>query len=146
MKSIMIGRRSRAAIAAGLLAVGGLSVAVASSAAALTTANLKVASLNDHAGDCVNGATSGLIVLNQISAADAPATITVTFSDGSSAVVPLSGVNGGAAKYNVAVPSGALITGATADVPDSWSGQFVLSHYTCATTPPPSSSPPPPTS
>lgn len=73
-------------------------------------------------------------VINQVdSPADAPTSITVKFSDGSSTTYPLLVVNGKAAKYQGPVPAGAYVTSASAVIYEAWSGEFVLSHYLCGT-------------
>jgi len=86
--------------------------------------------------DCpgVNGA-GAYFVINQLDgAADAPSSITVKFTDGSTAVYPLLTVegNGHTAKYDGPAPS--HVASATVTIYAGWGGEFVLSHY-CGSVP-----------
>jgi hypothetical protein len=76
----------------------------------------------------------------------------VFFSNGGSAVFPLTQLQNQNAHYQGDVPAGAEVIGAQAVIYAGWSGSFVLSHYLCGTTPPTTSPPttappttPPPT-
>jgi hypothetical protein len=132
------------AVAAGavitVIALAGPSVAAGpaldgAQAAASIPVSIKQASLSDHAGDCPGGATGAHIILNQISPESAaPATITVTVTGGGTVSVPLAKYTGSTAHYNVPLTPGHLVTNATASVPSTWTGQFVLSHYMCGPT------------
>ncbi|HEX5370527.1 MAG TPA: hypothetical protein VFY10_14025 [Dehalococcoidia bacterium] len=72
-------------------------------------------------------------MINQIdSEADAPATITVHWSNGETEQVDLTKFTGKVAHYDVSGTSThTLITSATADIYDGWPGQFNLSDVTC---------------
>jgi hypothetical protein len=97
---------------------------------------VKTASLTDH--DCDD--SEWHFIINQIDkAADAPASITVTWANGDVEVVPLDKFTGGAAHYTTTLNLDSTVVTATADIYEGWSGQFVLSHGPCGTT---SSSPP----
>ncbi len=67
----------------------------------------------------------------KINEADAPASIHVTWASLDSADVPLDGVNGHEASYTTTANLDSTVTGATAIIDSSWSGQFVLSHGPC---------------
>jgi len=70
-------------------------------------------------------------VINQIDkASNAPASINVTWSDGTSTVVPLQKFTGGVAHYS-APAIGPSPTNATTTIYDGWKGQFNLSHGPC---------------
>jgi hypothetical protein len=90
---------------------------------------------NNPPPSCDGGQLQALFIINQISdaAANAPASITAFFSNGSSGVYPLFQVEKSNAHYLGDVPAGAEVVGAQALIYDSWSGSFVLSHYTCGT-------------
>ena len=89
--------------------------------------------------NCGDGFVTGAyFVINQINLPGvAPVSITVSFSNGSTLDYPFMATPSiHAAKYEGAIPAGAEITGATASIYSGWSGQFVLSHYTCVPAPP----------
>jgi hypothetical protein len=90
---------------------------------------------NNPPPTCSGGQLQALFIINQIddAAANAPASITVFFSNGASAVYPLTQVEKSNAHYLGDVPAGAEVVGAQAVIYDSWSGSFVLSHYACGT-------------
>jgi hypothetical protein len=90
--------------------------------------HVKQASIADHAGDCPGGVTGAHFVINQI--ASGPATIEVDLADGSSQTVAKSKQSGPVAHYDVWF-TGTLVKDATAYVPNTWTGQFVLSNYYC---------------
>ena len=98
--------------------------------------------------------TGVFFVITGVSAATAPASVHVVWSDGSESDVPLLSTQGNNAHYSADFPPGVTgITDATAVVPADWDGQFNVSHYLCGepstTTPPPpttSTAPPPTTS
>jgi LPXTG-motif cell wall-anchored protein len=100
--------------------------------------------LDQNPLSCSGGQLEALFVINQISnaAVNAPKSITVFFSDGSSAVFPLFQLQNSNAHYQGVVPAGAKVTGAQAVIYSGWSGSFVLSHYLCGSTTPPTSTPP----
>lgn len=71
-------------------------------------------------------------VINQIGkASNAPASITVTWDNGDTEVVPLEKFTGGVAHYTTTSNLGANVTSATASIYDKWKGQFNLSHGPC---------------
>jgi hypothetical protein len=71
-------------------------------------------------------------VINQIdTAAHAPGSIQVTWSDSSITTVNLQKFTGGVAHYSAPVVSGVYPTNATAAIYDAWRGQFNLSHGPC---------------
>jgi len=109
-----------------------------------------LASVTVHQMNAVSGAGCGdewVWILNQLaSSSDAPATITVYFSGGGSTSVGQCQVNNHNVHYCLAagdVPAGETVVDATAVVPGSWSGKFVLSDRVCAPSPSPSPSPSP---
>lgn len=136
MKTLTVSRWSVPAIAAILVALVAFAINMqpAQADGHLMSVSVKQASLADHAGDCVDGATGAHFIINQLAAGTAPASIEVTLSDGSTHTVPLSKHTGGAAHYDIAFASGLLVTDATANVPTGWTGQFVLSNYKCGPT------------
>jgi hypothetical protein len=74
-------------------------------------------------------------VINQIDvAANAPATIHVTWANGSSADLPLANFTGGVAHYFSFANLNSTVTSATATIYDGWDGSFNLSHGPCGTT------------
>jgi hypothetical protein len=78
-------------------------------------------------------------VITQIATAgDAPASITVTWSNGDSEVVPLAKYTGKTAHYVTTSNLDSTVVSATATIYDGWTGQFNLSHGPCGgpTTPP----------
>ena len=87
-----------------------------------------------------------LFILNGLAnSSDAPASIQVVLSGGGSITVALSKLNNKNAHYSLAagdVPAGQVPVNAFAVVPDSYSGNFVISHVPCAA-PSPSPSPEP---
>jgi hypothetical protein len=95
---------------------------------------------NSCGGDTT--ATGAHFVINQIAQADAPLTITVTLSDGSTVTGVRVANNASESGYNAVFAAGLTVTDATAVVPDGWTGQFVLSNYICGATPPPTTPPP----
>ena len=140
-----------------LAAVIGLAAYIAASASSGTPAahasgtvevHVKQASLTDQGcdGQAISG---GHFVINQITSP--PASISVSLSDGTTLVVPLSKQTLKVAHYTVTFTPGLTILDATAFVPTGWTGQFVLSNYLCGgstptPTPTPSSSMPAPPS
>jgi hypothetical protein len=95
--------------------------------------------LTDH--EC--NSTEWHFVITQInSAANAPATITVTWANGATEQVPLSKFTGGVAHYVTTSNLDSTVVSATADIYSGWAGQFNLSHGPCgAPTPTPSPTP-----
>lgn len=67
--------------------------------------------------------------------ATAPASIQVTWANGKSETVPLDEVTGKRAHYRTTLNMDSVVTEATAEIFDTWEGQFNLSHGPCA--PPP---------
>lgn len=103
-----------------------------------------LASQTVHQMNTVAGSDCGdewLWVVNQLAhGSDAPATITVV-TTGGTIQVPLCKVNNHTVHYCVDTLPGDLID-AIAELPNGWSGRFVLSHHPCAS-PSPSPSPSP---
>jgi hypothetical protein len=97
-------------------------------AAGTMVVHVKQASIADHAADCPGGVTGAHFVINQI--ASGPASIDVELADGSSQTVAKSKQSGPVAHYD-AWFTGTLVKDATASVPNTWTGQFVLSNYYC---------------
>jgi hypothetical protein len=110
-------------------------------AATTMLVHVKQGSLDQSCGD--QSIIGAHFVINQIS--EPPDTINVVLSDNSSVVVPLSKQTRSVGQYTTMFSAGLTVTDATASVPTSWTGQFVLSNYICGTGPssPPPSSPPP---
>jgi hypothetical protein len=77
---------------------------------------------------------------DRISAANAPQSITVTWANGATEVVPLSKFTGGVAHYVTTSNLDSTVVSATAVIYAGWSGQFNLSHGPCGV-PTPSSTP-----
>jgi len=108
------------------------------------TVHVKQASLSQTCGDqAIAGAH---FVINQIAAADQPSSINVMLANGSTVTVSISKSLSSVAHYTVIFAAPTTVTDATAVVPASWTGQFVLSNYICgpggSSTPPSSSGPP----
>lgn len=97
--------------------------------AATVTQHVKQATVASYDG-CKG--TDGVYFVITDLATGAPSSITVTLSDGSTsstATVLLLKNPGNSAHYSYAFPSaGLFVTDATADLPDTWSGQFNISH------------------
>jgi len=111
-----------------------LLASITSIALAETVVHVKVASLDDVQGDCLEQggmATYWHFVINGISEETAPASIHVYWDNSHEADVPLLKVSGKVAHYETYDNAGALVEDATAVVPDEWKGQFNLSHVTC---------------
>jgi hypothetical protein len=122
-------------------AILGVAVALVLGATQLLAApvSAKQASLDEHQTACLEAGgtlTSWHFVINQVSpATNAPASITVSWENGDSEVVPLDRVTGKVAHYTVeGTASHTLIESATADIYAGWTGQFNLSSVKC--TPP----------
>jgi hypothetical protein len=133
-----------ALIAAALLLFGATTLAGAEGE---QTISVKQSTLTDDKGDtsqggCLAGGGSVLMwhfVINGLTEATAPASISVTWDKPATANVPLSffagGGNSGAAHYETTLNAGSVVTNATAVVPEGWTGQFVLSHVSCGEPP-----------
>jgi hypothetical protein len=109
------------------------------------TVHVKQASLSQGCGD--QSIVGAHFVLNQIAAADQPSSIQVYLSEGTSPItVSRSKSLSSVAHYTVTFPAPTTVVDATAVVPQTWTGQFVLSNYICgpggSSTPPSSSMPP----
>ena len=117
------------------------SIFFAATAAFAATVPVKQSTLGQQAACTDSGGTvtGWHFVINQIdSQADAPAFITVTWSNGDTQQVDLAKFTGKVGHYDVTSTSThTLITNATADIYDGWSGQFNLSDVTCAPAVPP---------
>jgi len=124
-----------AAVAAMVLVLG----AFAGVAFADQEVHVKHATLDANQGGCVDsGGTVTLwhFVITGVDATTAPGSIHVYWGPPAStdADVNLSSVNNGTAHYETTANQGSLVTDATALLPDSWTGQFNLSHVTCQQT------------
>ena len=107
-----------------LIMTGGSGGTIAQAA----TVDVKLSSLTDHECD----ETEWHFVITQLdSADDAPEFITVTWTGDVTAEVRLEKVTGRTAHYTTTLHLDLAVTGATADLPDDWSGQFNLSHGPC---------------
>lgn len=108
-------------------AVAAVGVAVVPGAGAVQAISAKA--LTDHECD----ATEWHFVINQLDdPSDAPATIHVEWANGNDEDVPLDTVTpGGVAHYVTTANLDSTVTSATADIVDSWDGQFNLSHGPC---------------
>jgi hypothetical protein len=119
-----------------------LAVIVAASVVGAATIPLK----NTIAGAGCEDLGEYLFILNGLaSSADAPATIEVTLSCGGSITVAQSKVNNKNVHYSLDADDlapGCVPTNAYAVVPDSFRGNFVISHVPCGS-PSPSPSPSP---
>jgi hypothetical protein len=109
----------------------------ASSAFADTTQHVKQSTLDDHQGECVGRpgtVTLWHFVITQLGDTT-PASIHVIWDNGlpggAEADVPLLKRTGGTAHYETTLNVGMLVTDATAELPDGWSGEFNLSHVGC---------------
>lgn len=139
MKKLSFGVAAVLAIAFLLFQVAGAGAAATKTIRVGDTNNN---SLNDVQQGCVS--TGGVIlqwhfVINGLANGGKPASITVTWSDGTTQVVPLDSVASAAkvGHYTVQTPMpGLTVTNATAIVAGTWKGQFVLSDATCGTAPP----------
>jgi len=129
MKTVTINRWSLPAAGAAMIAVAAIAISMQPAQAADTMlVHVKQASIADHAGDCPGGVTGAHFVINQLN--PAPASIEVELADGSSQTVAKSKQSGPVGHYDVWF-TGTLVKDATAYVPNTWTGQFVLSNYYC---------------
>jgi hypothetical protein len=136
MKTLAIDRKwSLPALAAIVIAAFALAFTAQPASAATVQAHVKQASIADHAGDCGTGTITGYhFIITQIGSA-APGSISVSLSDGTTVDVPLSKMSGPTAHYDLmGLAPGVTVTDAVADVPDTWTGQFVVSNVFCDTT------------
>ena len=109
-----------------MLLLASLLVVIGSPALADSTIFAKA--LTDH--EC--NSTEWHFVINQVdSEANAPASITVTFSGGDVLEVPLDKFTGGVAHYATTQNLDEAVTSASTTIYDGWSGQFNLSHGPC---------------
>jgi hypothetical protein len=129
MRTLTISRWSLPAAGAAMVAAAAIAISMGPAQAAGTmVVHVKQASIADHAADCPGGVTGAHFVINQI--ASGPASIDVELADGSSQTVAKSKQSGPVAHYD-AWFTGTLVKDATASVPNTWTGQFVLSNYYC---------------
>ncbi|MEO5691244.1 MAG: LPXTG cell wall anchor domain-containing protein [Candidatus Saccharimonadales bacterium] len=92
------------------------------------TQPISAKALTDH--DC--NETEWHFVINQIdSEVNAPAFITVNFSNGNTVVVAKNKFTGGVAHYTTTSNLSSTVESATTTIYSSWSGQFNLSHGPC---------------
>jgi hypothetical protein len=102
-------------------------------ALAAKSISVKASTLVDPA--CEGTSEEWHFVITQIDkASNAPASISVKWDNGATAVVPLQKFTGGTAHYSTTLNLDANVTNATASIYDAWKGQFNLSHGPC---PPP---------
>lgn len=110
-------------------------------AAAADTISAKQSTLDDQQDACGAGQqiTSWHFIINQInSEANAPAVITVTWSNGDEQDVPRDRFTGKVAHYTVeGTASHTMIDSATADIYTDWPGNFNLSSVECGPATPP---------
>lgn len=105
----------------------------APSSTSSATTSLKTISakaLTDHGCD----STEWHFVINQLASADkAPASIHVTWANGSAADVPLAKFTGGVAHYSTTANLTSTVTSATTQIYSAWGGEFNLSSGPCGT-------------
>ncbi len=119
-----------------------MTIALVIPAAANGTMTISSKALNDHECD----STEWHFVINQVdSEADAPATIHVIWANGASEDVPMWKFTGGVAHYVTTSNLDSVVTQATAEIYDTWSGEFNLSHGPCGQPPTPTNTVIPPT-
>ncbi len=95
---------------------------------ALADSTIFAKALIDHECD----STEWHFVINQVdSEANAPASITVSFSGGDVVEVPLDKFTGGVAHYATTQNLDEAVTSASTTIYDGWSGEFNLSHGPC---------------
>ena len=128
--------QSRRLTAAGLIAVTAATLLMMAWAifptAALASQQISVNSGSLSSHEC--NADEWHFVINQIDVeANAPATIHVTWANGSSADLTLAKFTGGVAHYFSFANLNSTVTSATATIYDGWSGSFNLSHGPCGT-------------
>lgn len=124
--------RILASILAGGILMGGMAFPAQADAGTSTKTINATGGLDQQVPNCDGSQVEAYFVINQLdSSADAPASITVSFSNGGTATEPLLVINGPVAKYQGPVPAGATVTGASATIYGAWEGQFNLSHYFC---------------
>ena len=129
MKTLTINRWTLPAAGAAMVAAAAIAISMGPAQAADTmVVHVKQASIADHAADCPDGVIGAHFIINQISSG--PSSINVSLADGSSQTVAKSKQTLSVAHYD-AWFTGTLVTDATAVVPTSWTGQFVLSNYYC---------------
>ena len=93
-----------------------------------TTQSISAKALTDH--EC--NTTEWHFVITQVDmAANAPASISVSFGNGSTVAVQLDKVTGGTAHYLTTQNLNSTVTSATATIYAGWTGQFNLSHGPC---------------
>ena len=94
--------------------------------------NISAKALDDHECD----STEWHFVITQIDNEDhAPGSINVFWANGASESVPLWKFTGGTAHYVTTSNLDSVVTSATAQIYEEWSGQFNLSHGPCGSTP-----------
>jgi hypothetical protein len=94
------------------------------------TTTIMAHALTDH--EC-NTSEWHFVITGLSSDAQAPDSITVTFTGGVVVVVDLDVVTGGTAHYRTTQHLDLAVTAASADISGEWSGQFNLSHGPCGT-------------
>lgn len=100
----------------------------ATTASATTTKTITAHAINDHECD----STEWHFVITQVDTeADAPASITVTYTDSTVQVIDLSAFTGHTAHYSTTDNLDKIVASASAVIYESWSGQFNLSHGPC---------------
>jgi hypothetical protein len=144
------GRRGAGLVLAAVLGLGAFVFVMVSGVGAggspatpTGTKTINAKALTDH--EC-NSSEWHFVITQIDTAADAPASIHVTWANGQSEDVPLTTFTGGVAHYVTTDNLDSTVTSATAVIYAGWSGQFNLSHGPCATPPSSSSSSSPPPS
>ncbi|MCX6023437.1 MAG: hypothetical protein NTZ05_17245 [Chloroflexi bacterium] len=84
--------------------------------------------LTDH--EC-NSTELHFVITQLASAAQAPASVHVTWANGAQADVPLQKVTGGVGHYLTTANLGSAVVSATTTIDSAWGGQFNLSHGPC---------------
>lgn len=128
MKRFIIGAIAAIGLAVASLFVVGGGAVPEEGAHASATKVIAAKALDDH--ECVSGEWH--FVINQISDPTlAPASIEVTWANGSGQVVPLEKFTGQVAHYTTTAHQDSTVVSATTTIYAEWDGQFNLSHGPC---------------
>ena len=132
MRTITVNKWSVPVTGAAIVSLAAIGFAMQPAQAADPTmvVHVKASTLVEPATVCPDGILGAHFIINQL--ANGPASISVV-AGGASITVPKESQNNKTAHYTTTAISG-KVTDATAVVPTSWTGQFVLSHYICAPT------------
>lgn len=120
-------------LVATLLLVGLVPLLASPAASTLGEKEIRAKSLTGYACD----STEWHFVITQINAneEDPPPSITVTWANGATADVKIGDSRSAVAHYTTKEHLDSTVTSATAEIYDSWSGQFNLSHGPCKKAP-----------